>query len=200
MIDFGVAASVVPGESECGDRYAVKEYGDRVLVAAVDGLGHGPDAAAAALKAITAVNAVSSCDLVTLVQYCHERLKASRGVVMTLADIDVRNKTMRWLGVGNVEGILIRARKRAGLRERGFVLQRGGIVGHHLPVLQPISTPILPGDTLILATDGISRDFISLKVGTLGAQDVADTILRQFGIGTDDALVVVVRYMEEDHG
>ena len=50
-----------------------------------------------------------------------------------------------------------------------------------------------PGDTLILATDGIGTGFMD-QAPDAGPQQTADRILASFGKGTDDALVVVARY------
>src|SRR5437870_3753009 len=48
VIDWGVATLAHAGEKESGDLHLVKQVGRGVLVAAVDGLGHGAEAAAAA--------------------------------------------------------------------------------------------------------------------------------------------------------
>src|SRR2546430_16061983 len=48
LIEWGVASLALPGEAESGDRHLVKPVGTAVLVAVVDGLGHGAEAATAA--------------------------------------------------------------------------------------------------------------------------------------------------------
>jgi len=47
--------------------------------------------------------------LVSLVQKCHEALRPTRGVVLSLALIDFQLGTLTWLGIGNVQGVLIRS-------------------------------------------------------------------------------------------
>ena len=47
-IDTGVATLPLPGEPESGDLSLVKRIGSGTLVAVVDGLGHGQEAASAA--------------------------------------------------------------------------------------------------------------------------------------------------------
>ena len=64
---------------------------------------------------------------------------------------------MTWLGVGNVEGVLIRADTRATPAAES-VLLRGGVVGYQLPALQASVVPVSRGDLLILATDGIRKE------------------------------------------
>ena len=52
----------------------------------------------------------------------------------------------------------------------------------------------MPGDTLIFVTDGIRGSFEEgIKSGDK-PQRIADSIMGQFNRGTDDALVLVVRY------
>src|SRR5205814_9273794 len=55
LIEWGVASLALPGEAESGDRHLVKPVGTGVLVAVVDGLGHGAEAASAAKAAVAAL-------------------------------------------------------------------------------------------------------------------------------------------------
>jgi len=75
-------------------------------------------------------------------------------------------------------------------------LLRGGVVGVHLPALAAAIVPIMRGDTLILATDGVRSDFLhEILPYRDPPQAVADRILARFGRITDDALVLVARYL-----
>jgi hypothetical protein len=96
--------------------------------------------------------------------------------------------------VANVEGVLFRADP-AARSPREYVVQRGGVVGEQLPPLRASVVPIGRGDTLILATDGIRAGFVErLDLGD-SPQRIADRILTGFGRSTDDALVLVARYV-----
>ena len=53
----------------------------------------------------------------------------------------------------------------------------------------------MPGDVMVLATDGIDSGFARAIAQGGAAQDVADRILAEHGKASDDALVVVVRYL-----
>jgi hypothetical protein len=55
--------------------------------------------------------------------------------------------------------------------------------------------PLARGDLLIFATDGIRRDFADDLMPTGSCREIADRILQQYAIGTDDALVLVARYL-----
>jgi negative regulator of sigma-B (phosphoserine phosphatase) len=193
MIDWAVAARPLAGEQESGDLYVVEPLPGGVLVAVIDALGHGLEAAVAARRAEAALRSQASASLVTLVEYCHHELRTSRGVVMSVVSIDARSATLTWLGIGNVDGYLIRTDVSLLGRRRDAIVQRGGVVGSQLPSLSPITLDVAPGDTLVLVTDGIAGHFIDqLPHGS--PQDMARTILGQYGKTTDDALVLVARY------
>ena len=53
MAEYGVAKFVLPGEGESGDQHLVCCNENGILVAAIDGIGHGAEAANAAKAAIT---------------------------------------------------------------------------------------------------------------------------------------------------
>jgi hypothetical protein len=53
------------------------------------------------------------------------------------------------------------------------------------------------GDTLVFATDGVRREFTQRLALGDGPQQLADRILGQYAKGTDDALVLVARYVGE---
>jgi hypothetical protein len=194
LIEWGVASRPFPGESESGDCHLVKPFPGGVLIAVVDGLGHGPEAAHSASLAISTLEAHAAKTVSSLVSLCHDRLRGSRGVAITLASLSSRDSTMTWLGVANVEGVLLRADSRA-TSPREYVVQRGGVVGAQLPPLRPSMVALSPGDTLILATDGIRSGFLERLRVSDAPQRVADHILATRGKSTDDALVLVARYV-----
>jgi phosphoserine phosphatase RsbX len=99
----------VLGQRASGDRALVQYCRAGALVAAVDGIGHGEQAAAAASKAVALLEGHADESVVALFRQCHTCLRDTRGVVMSLASFDIHKHTMTWAGVGNVEGILMRA-------------------------------------------------------------------------------------------
>ena len=111
---------------------------------------------------------------------------------MSLAFIDLKHGMMTWLGVGNVQGVLMRAGAQKGSVQE-MLLLRGGVVGSQLPSLQAAVLPIAKGDTLVFATDGIRGEFVEVLSSQEAPQRAADKILGQHGRGIDDALVLVVR-------
>jgi hypothetical protein len=53
--------------------------------------------------------------------------------------------------------------------------------------------PIAKGDTLVFVTDGIRGEFVEGLSSLESPQRAADKILKQYGRGNDDALVLVAR-------
>lgn len=198
LIEVGVAGRTLPGQARSGDLHLVKPFRNGVLLAVADGVGHGDWASAAAHSALAALAENPSEPLIWLVRHCHERLKRTRGVVMTLASVHSLDGTITWLGVGNVEGLLLRADPRA-VPPSERVLLRGGLVGLQLPALYASVVPISAGDLFILASDGVNPDFASRLVLRDSPQQVADRILNRHLKGSDDALVLVARYLGLHH-
>jgi phosphoserine phosphatase RsbX len=193
-IEWGVASRALQGEPSSGDLKVVKSFPNGVLVAALDGIGHGDEAASAAMVARAILEAHAEESVIALIRRCHEGLRATRGVAMSVASFNLSEALMTWLGVGNVQGVLLRRGLAGGPAEESLLL-RAGVVGAQLPSLQAAVLPVSIGDTLILATDGISSDFIRKLARNHPPQKAAESILAQHGKATDDALVLVARYM-----
>ncbi|MGH7866805.1 MAG: SpoIIE family protein phosphatase [Candidatus Dormibacteraceae bacterium] len=193
LLEIGVASRALTGEPESGDRHVVKRFRNGALLAVVDGLGHGAEAAEAAKIAIATLVDRPQDSVITLVRRCHEELLRSRGVVMSVASVNSRDETVSWLSVGNVESILVRADASANPAYESPIL-RGGVVGSRLPPLRASVVPVAAGDTLILATDGIKSGFARGLHLEAPPQQIADHILVGHIKGTDDALVLVARY------
>lgn len=192
-ITWGVATLTLDGQAESGDLHVVALFPGGVLVAAIDGLGHGHDAAIAAKIAAATLRDHAQESVISLVRRCHEQLQATRGAAISLASFSSLDSTMTWLAVGNVESFLLRAG--AVRHEKAAVLMRGGVIGYALPPLRAEVIAISPGDTLILTTDGIRSGFADEFAPEASPQHLADHVLAHFSKGTDDALVLVVRYV-----
>jgi hypothetical protein len=192
MVEYGVAKFVLPGQGESGDYHLVCCNRNGMLVAAIDGIGHGEEAANASKAAAALLRSFADEPIISLVERCHEGLRATRGVVLSLACIDPEHGMMTWLGVGNVQGVLMRSDARKGNVQESLLL-RAGVVGSQLPALQATVFPIVQGDTLFFATDGVRSDFSVTLSARENPQRAADRILEQYRTGNDDALVLVSR-------
>jgi phosphoserine phosphatase RsbX len=195
FLEWGVAQIALEGEKVCGDRHLVSPFQDGLLVAVIDGLGHGSEAAAAAQLAVETLESHASESAIRLLARCHEALRSTRGAAVSLASVNTAFGTATWLGVGNVEGVILRADKQAAPPQENVMLFPG-VAGHHLPSVRATVTPVSPGDLLIFFTDGIRRDFLSEPpIPGHSPQRIADRICAKYSKGTDDALVLVARYV-----
>jgi len=192
-LQWGVAAAPLPGQTESGDRFLVEQFGDGALVAVVDALGHGRRAAQIAAATVEVMARHVRDSATTLVLRCHEMLRDRYGATMSLASFDWPSHRMTWLGVGNVAGVLVPHTFRAEAAARQLLV-RGGVVGGDLPDLRPTVIALAPGDTLIIATDGIREQFADDLPDDLTPQPLAEHLFAHYAKSTDDALVLVVRY------
>jgi serine phosphatase RsbU (regulator of sigma subunit) len=193
LLEFGVAKRTLAGSAETGDLHVIVPRPNGLLVAVIDGLGHGTDAAVASRVARDRLEAAPDRPVPWLVEQCHHDLSRTRGVVLTLASFDGRDETMTWVAVGNVEGVLLR-RQSDGTRWKERVLMRGGIAGHRLPPLRTTTLALLPDDLVVFATDGVRDGFEDLIRLDAAPQSAADEVMARCGKATDDALVLVGRW------
>ncbi len=192
-VEWNVASRCRRGEATSGDLAVVTLLAEGALVAAIDGLGHGAEAARAARRAAEVVRASSGEDLVLLVRRCHDALRGTRGAAISLAFVSHATSRMTWLGVGSVEGRVLSGDPRAMTPKGSLALQRG-IPGHELPSLRTATLEVAPGDVLVLATDGIEPAFADSPDISGSTQTISERILADHWKRPDDALVVAVRY------
>lgn len=192
-IETAFATLPLPGESESGDVCLIKRVGKGTLVAVVDGLGHGQEAASAAHAAIGALDRYSKEPLADLVRRCHDALVGLRGVVLGLAYLDPQAATMTWLGVGNVGGVLLRA-DLGNRPSRITLVPSAGFIGAEQTHPTTRSVPLALGDTIILFSDGVRDGFAESLVLSKTPQEIADFVITRHLKGNDDALVLVARY------
>ena len=192
-IETGFATLPLPGEVESGDLSLVKRVGKGTLIAVVDGLGHGQEAASSAHAAIAALERYAREPLADLVRRCHTALLGMRGVVLGLAYLDPQAATMTWLGVGNIGGLVLHADATSRPPRIGLV-PTAGFVGGEQPHPTSRVVPLTPGDTVVLFSDGIRDGFAESLTLPDTPQSIADFIITRHVKGTDDALVLVARY------
>jgi serine phosphatase RsbU (regulator of sigma subunit) len=194
FIEWAVAFRSHPHEHVCGDAYAVTTTTHGALLCVIDGLGHGPEAATASEAALLAISEHHEEDTGAILSHCHESLKVTRGAVLSLAKLDTRNNNLSWIGIGNVEAILLRP---DGSHE--WLPLRGGIVGCRLPTIRVTETSVAPGDSLIMFSDGITNQFLDLLSTEQPPAEMAERIIGRRTKGIDDAMVLVVKYHGTGH-
>jgi len=196
MMKFGIVQRPKTGHKVCGDAVFIHDGQnqnsghEQVLVAVIDGLGAGEQAAKASSRAVDCIEHHLNMPLTALVTQCHQAVQGTRGVVMTVMRIDFEAQQVSFVGVGNV-----------GVRARSAVqaqpLSRNGIVGFRLPVLREFSYNYTPGDLFVLFSDGISNQLVldDRRVSPLDFRDdpqgLAEAIATHYGKTDDDVTVVV---------
>ena len=191
-LTHGLAARPATGENQSGDRSVVAATGNGVLVAVIDGLGHGPDAAVAAAAAADVLNARADGEPVELLARCHEALRPTRGAAISLAVVTGAGR-LDWVAVGNVQGVVAHAASGATSR----LVTRGGVAGRRLPPLRASSVALADDDLLILYTDGVDEAAARDLPLPGGPDAIAEQLLQRHARGNDDALVLVARYREQ---
>jgi len=185
-----VINEALKGQTVCGDAYFIKEFENKVLIAVIDGLGHGSDAAVAANRAVEYLESHYEKSLTEIIKGCHEELKKTRGAAIGLALIDLDRSVLRYAGVGNIEA---RVRSRTTIRP----VSVNGILGYNLRKVKEEEFPYNPGDLIILHSDGISGkfDFNLFPPEFLGQhpQTIAERIAAEFCRERDDFTIVVAR-------
>jgi negative regulator of sigma-B (phosphoserine phosphatase) len=193
-LERGEAGAPLAGETRSGDLAVFAPYEGGALVATIDGLGHGEAAADAAEAAAAVLSERPDEPPDALLKRCHTALRTTRGVVATLAWFDLATGGLSWTGIGNVEGRLVRASRQRGDSDDSPTLF-GGVLGWSLPTVRVVRTELQPGDCLVMATDGVAADFGSSLMPGVPAEEQARRVLASHARGSDDALVVAVRYL-----
>lgn len=188
--DIGLGVRAMTHEIDCGDLALALELPDGLLLALVDGTGHGADGRTAARRMERHLMASASSDLAQLMRGAHHALQGSVGAAVGLLFIAPERAHARYAGVGNT-GIA----RRAGVPWRP--VSRDGVLGQRLPTFLDQAAELARGDLIVLWTDGVAGmpDAISLHDAFQPAQVTADRLLRQHGRTHDDAGCIVLRWM-----
>jgi phosphoserine phosphatase RsbX len=192
-VEWSVATRCLHGETTSGDLAVVALVPGGALVAGIDGLGHGSEAAHAARAAGEILRRTASHDLPLLVERCHAALRGTRGAAISLAFVSAAGG-MTWLGVGSVEGRVLSGDPSA-MRPKGSLALARGVPGHELPAVQTATVEVQPGDVLVFATDGVDRSFADSLDLSGSTTAITERIMARHRKPTDDALVVAVRYL-----
>lgn len=178
----------IPGQTYCGDQFASWQRKDETVLCAVDGIGHGIEAFKASSAAIDHVSKHIDQSLSDIFEGCDSAIRKTRGVAMTIAIASPQSDTVHIAGIGNVECRVV------GVSTRTFC-GSPGIVGRGPRKLRIETVPLLPGDMVILHTDGISAKFgIDLRHFRMrNLPQVAASIMSEYARERDDAGLIIYR-------
>ncbi|MGC9668577.1 SpoIIE family protein phosphatase [Planosporangium sp. 12N6] len=179
------------GESVSGDAWSAR-VAERLQFMLCDGLGHGPLAAAASRVAVDAFRDGPPGGPAAMVEHLHRALGRTRGGAVAVAELDPETATLRYAGLGNIAGHVVRP---DGGGRRGLVALPG-IAGHEGRGVREFSYPVARGDLVVMHSDGVTDKWRLTDYPGLMAHTplvVAATLLRDAGVRRDDATVMVTR-------
>lgn len=208
--DLAISVPKTPGPSRILQEMELHED-ELALIAVVDGVGHGEEAAAATAKILECIRGYYQLDLVALVQECHQRAILTRGATMGVVLINQLDSQIHYIGVGDVVmNVVSWSKKHPGKKTRARFDQLGdsdmfakklinnnGTIGYSISNrLQVIQHEYSPDDMILLYTDGIKQDFQPMQIENLDGlkiETVAKLIVTGFALPHDDATVIVAR-------
>lgn len=183
-----------PGEVVSGDAWDIRVDEGRASVIVADGLGHGPEAAAAAQVAMEAFRAADVGDghrsPSAVLEQAHPLMRQTRGAAVSICALDLRANTVVAAGAGNVSGRVI-----CGLSDRSLLSQHGTL-GLRIRTLQDATYAWPEHALLVMHSDGLKTRWSLDQMGGLLRCDpavIAGWLVRDHTRGLDDVLVVVVK-------
>ena len=192
-MEVGAVWLAKPGEEISGDGYAVHHQRDRSLYVVVDGLGHGPDAAAVARESLDVFRERVTLNPAAIVELMHRALRSTRGGAVAVAEIDLCQKVVRFAGVGNISGVIV------GPDGPRHLVSGNGIIGHDVRHIREFSYPWVKNGILVMHSDGLGTKWDLHSYGGLLARSpgiIAGVLYRDFARHRDDLAVLVARAME----
>lgn len=183
----GAACRPIQGEFVSGDAHAVLPWSKGVVIAVVDGLGHGPKAAAASAVVLAALRKSADLPMEEMFFEMHRAALGSRGAVGAVARIDEFTSTVHVAGLGNI-GVVV-ARRVSGRSIQAPLVP--GVLGSSYREVRPQTFLMARGDRVLLYSDGIRSRIDLQELSHLSPQEAADSLLASRAKPTDDALCVV---------
>ncbi|HTH43441.1 MAG TPA: ATP-binding protein [Oxalicibacterium sp.] len=188
---IGAICLPLPSEEVSGDAWACRCDDTQISVIVADGLGHGPDARAAALPAIGLLqDGTPPRSPQMLIHAAHRALRATRGAAVAAAELDLERNLLRYAGVGNIAAHLF-----ADERWRQ-IMSHNGIVGHNMRNVQEFSFDWTVGAMLILHSDGLQTQWDLAAYPGLEHRHpvlIAAILFRDFSRKRDDVTIIVLQ-------
>ena len=186
--EVGAINNPLRGEYVSGDGWCVHETDRGIAVTIVDGLGHGPLAKEAALKALLVFAENYQAPVSEVLEKIHTDLRPTRGAAVFL--LTSTENSFSYTGVGNIFAVLHTPLKKKVLSSQN------GTAGLRIGAVKTQEEQWNVNDYFIFHSDGLtSRWNIENYPGitTKHSAILAALLFRDFDRGTDDTTVVVVR-------
>ncbi|ANT62959.1 hypothetical protein AYJ57_21010 (plasmid) [Salipiger sp. CCB-MM3] len=185
-----------PLEQQCGDDFLIRETKGATDILMCDGLGHGPDAAAASEEVFEAAWAAGglSAEPGQTMRQITEKLVGRRGAVAAIVHVAQPQMVMSYAGLGNISTIRI---GETGVQRMAV---RDGRIGAGPTRGYEETLELMANDLVILHSDGLKtlRE-AHFPPGLLRKSPllIAGFFLDRAFRGRDDASIIVLRVTQE---
>lgn len=179
-----------PGERENGDAVLVRREDEqqRLMLAVVDGLGHGPTAAQAAQAAIRRLEILAmDLPLLEMMRAVHHELSGTIGASATVCAIS--GHKLEACAVGNV--------RFASGRSSVPLLPSPGVLGRKVAKFRVCRCELGPRTWLALFSDGISPSARLAEAEMVTPEAACKAFIAQFRKREDDATILFARMDDE---
>ena len=186
--EWGAVSVAKPGEEACGDAWSAEDTAAGRTLLVVDGLGHGPEAAQAAMEAVRVFQRNRNRPVPELLDYLHAGLRATRGAALAVARFDAERHKVVYAGIGNISGVIV---ANGSVRR---MVSHNGTAGHQARKIQAFDYPF-EGGLVIMHSDGLSANWtLDSYPGLANAHPtlIAGVLYRDFRRERDDATILVV--------
>ena len=186
------AALEVPlrGEQSCGDAICARRHSQGWTIIVADGLGHGPQAAEAAVEALRLFRKAEGLPPGEIVERIHQGLRHTRGAAVAVSRLNEDDATLSFAGIGNIAAVIVTAGKHQHL------VSLPGTAGHNARKITTFDHPLPPNGLLVMHSDGLSSSWsLDEHPGLFAAHPaiIAGVLFRDRARVRDDASVIVAR-------
>jgi anti-sigma regulatory factor (Ser/Thr protein kinase) len=185
----GVVCLPKPGESSCGDVWALKPLDGAWRALVADGLGHGPEARTAAMAVAASVTG-SPTGVAEALVAAHLAARSTRGAAAAVADVRASAGEVSFSGVGNVAAVLL------GAGTSHSMVSTNGTLGQGLVRPRAFTYRAPPGALMVLSSDGLASRWSLEPYPGLQSRHpglVAGLLYRDHSRQRDDVTVLVIR-------
>lgn len=189
--EVGVVCRAKIGESVNGDAWGAKRFETSYWMVVADGLGHGPDANAAAAEAVRIFRETHGHRSTTdVLEAMHGALRKTRGAAVAVAHLDRTSRELKFAGVGNIGATVL-----GGNGTWKGATSHNGILGHEVRRIQEFSFPWNSSSKLFMHSDGLSTWALDKYPGLLRRHPavIASVLYRDFWRRRDDVTVFVAQ-------
>jgi anti-sigma regulatory factor (Ser/Thr protein kinase) len=177
------------GEEVSGDAACVADTPAGRTAMVADGLGHGPDAAIAAMEAVRLFNLHRGLPVPKILEYLHAGLRATRGAAVAVARFDRQRSAIVYGGIGNIAGSIHTG------HEARRMISMNGTAGHIARRIQTFDYRCGRGALVIMHSDGLGTRWSLDRypgITRMHPTLIAAVLYRDHARHRDDATVLVV--------